>query len=218
MCAKEGMEKALKMTERSGIPAVAVEYVIPGYDLTQKILEAKNHYEKRKGESPKVYFLKNHGIITTAATRTETENLMDLINDGLRKEYNLEIMPIPDIEPYEDGYRSRQRWMEERAKEVELVQAVRFQPIYPDQLVYTENELSVDPDQPAKITVTREGIFYRTDEKEALTLEETMTALFYIHYNIRKLGMTPQTLTVEECAKIRGWESEKYRKRIMRNG
>lgn len=218
LCARDGMEKVLDFAREKKIPAAGVKYVIPGYELTREILKAGQEYARQNGRFPQVYFLKNHGIITTAASREETEVLMDQVNEGLKSAFGLEEMAIPSVIKGEKGYKSSQDWLLKQLRDRELVNRVRYQPIYPDQLVYTENELSLDPSMPGKITITEEGISYCAGEKEAMALEETMTALFYIHDSIRKQNMEPDLLSEEECARILGWESEKYRKKLMKNG
>ncbi|MGO5550782.1 class II aldolase/adducin family protein [Lachnospiraceae bacterium LCP19S3_B12] len=216
MCAEHGTERAVQIAEKAGLAATAVPYSMPGYGLTKLVLRAKEVYEEKTGKMPEVVFLKNHGVITTAATGEEAVRLMDQVNSAIGETLLLPVMPQTGIEPWQDGYRSTCAWLSEAlGEEPDLIRAIRFEPVYPDQLVYTANELDSEETGSGKIFVSNGHFCYRAGEKEAKALDETMVALTYIYYYIKKLGFSYERLTPEECAEVLGWDSEKYRKSIM---
>ena len=216
MCSTGGVEKALNITKACDLDAVAIPYTMPGYELTVLIAKELATYQERNGRKPKIIFLENHGVITTGETREEAEQLMDRVNEAIRDELGLPKMPVPGIKPYKDGFCSTCNWMIDVVKEnEELVQAVRYEAIYPDQLVYTANEMSVDGSEEGKIVIANGQIVYHAKEKEAMALEEVMVALFYVYYYIKKSGLAYKKLDKSECAKVLGWDSEKYRKSLM---
>lgn len=215
MCSKGGVEKALEIVKKAGLHATFVPYSMPGYDLTKLILDAVDGYEKANGVKPQVIFLKNHGVTTTAETAQEALELMDKVNDSIREALNLPEFPTPAIEPCEGGFKSACAWLKDVMKDNSLAEAVRYEPVYPDQLVYTANEMSIDGSGDGKIAIVGGDMIYKAGEKEAMALEETMVALFYVYYNIKKCGFEYERLSEAECAKVLGWDSEKYRKSLM---
>ena len=215
MCSKGGVEKAVEIVKAAGLHATSVPYSMPGYDLTKLILTATEKYQKETGHKAQVIFLKNHGVTTTAETAQEALDLMDQVNNAIIKALGLPAFPQPSIEACDGGYRSACAWLKETMKDQELVEAVRYEPVYPDQLVYTANEMSIDGSGDGKISVVGGNMIYKTGEKEAVALEETMVALFYVYRQIKALGFEYERLSEEECAKVLGWDSEKYRKSLM---
>lgn len=215
MCCSGGAKRALEIVEKRGLRAAWVPYSMPGYDLTKLILSAFEKYQKETGQELQVIFLKNHGVLTTADTPEEVLWLMDEVNESIKEELRLPQFPDPCVEPCECGYKSGCGWLREVIKDRELVRSVRYEPIYPDQLVYTANEMSIEKGDDNKIVVSDSDVFYHTSEKEAIVLDETMTALFYIYSQIKAHGFSFDRLTEEECSKILGWDSEKYRKSLM---
>ena len=215
MCAAGGVEKALEIAKKAGLDATSVPYSMPGYDLTKLILNATEKYKKENGKDANVIFLKNHGVITTAKTAEEALELMDKVNNSIIAALDLPAFPAPSIEPCEGGFKTSCAWLKEVMKDQSLAEAVRYAPIYPDQLVYTANEMSIDGSGEGKIAIVNGDMIYKAGEKEANALDETMVALFYVYYNIKAKGYSYERLTEEDCAKVLGWDSEKYRKSLM---
>lgn len=215
MCAAGGVEKALEIAKAAGLHATSVPYSMPGYDLTKLILTATEKYKAENGADAQVIFLKNHGVTTTAKTAEEALELMDKVNNAIIAALDLPKFPTPAIEPCEGGFKSACPWLKEVMKDESLAQAVRYEPVYPDQLVYTANEMSIDGSGEGKIAIVGGDMIYKAGEKEAMALEETMVALFYVYYNIKNKGFSYERLSEEECAKVLGWDSEKYRKSLM---
>jgi len=88
--------------------------------------------------------------------------------------------------------------------------------LYPDQLVYLSGNISIN-EKTNKLNInTNTGeIEYRTNEKEACTMEEILTALVFILENARKHNLEVKALNENQTDFIRNWESEKYRKSIL---
>ena len=214
MCSKGGVEKASTIVQAAGIPCTAVPYTMPGYKLTKLILEVLHDYYKKYNTIPKVVFLKNHGVVTHADTAKEAIELMDRVNNAIISKLELPVFPTPGIEKDQDRYRSANGWMKKVLSNGDIATQLRNSPVYPDQLVYTANELSIGGGN-SKIVINDGEVFYNTDEKEAIALEETMTALVYLYYCIQDRGMELELLTKTECADILGWDSEKYRKSLI---
>lgn len=215
MCAKGGVEKALSITDKAGLAAVAVPYTMPGYDLTKLILSAVDNYKNKNGSEPQIVLLKNHGVLTHADTAQEALDLMDKVNNAIIDALGLPSFPELSVLPAGDGFKSGCQWMKDVLSGSDIAKDVRYSPIYPDQLVYTANELSVDGSGSGKIAIVDGEILYNVGGKEARALEETMVALVYVYNCIKEKGFEFETLNEEQCGKILGWDSEKYRKSLM---
>ena len=92
------------------------------------------------------------------------------------------------------------------------------QPLYPDQMVFLTdtfflNKEVLEDGQAVASSKTGEMLM-QMDAKKALTLTETLTAVFFVMEHIRKSGY--ELSTMGEAAKkfIANWESEKYRKSL----
>ena len=92
------------------------------------------------------------------------------------------------------------------------------QPLYPDQMVFLTDTFYLDQEtlgagQAVASSKTGE-LLMQMDAKKALTLTETLTAVFFVMEHIRKAGY--ELSTMGEAAKkfIANWESEKYRKSL----
>lgn len=214
MCSKGGVEKAISIVQAAGMSCIALPYSMPGYNLTKLIIEALNDYSKTHTIIPQVVFLKNHGVVTHADTAREAIDIMDNINNSIIAELELPVFPTPVIEKDGDRYKSANTWMKKVLSEGDIATKLRSSPVYPDQLVYTANELSLNSGN-SKIVIVGGEILYNTNEKEAIALEETMAALVYIYNCIQDKGMQLELLSQADCADILGWDSEAYRKNLM---
>lgn len=81
MCAVDAEAKCLDIF---GEGALFVEYTDPGYVLFKKVYDLINAYKDKKGESPKVIFLENHGVFVAADTVAEIEVIYEGINAKLK--------------------------------------------------------------------------------------------------------------------------------------
>lgn len=215
MCAQDGLQKALDLMADTGLACIGIPYTMPGYGLTKLIMAACQAYEESHGVKPQVIFLENHGVVTTADTADETMALMDRVNETLKRKLGLPEFPQPAIRAVGDRrYASACAYLNQ-TMQGPVGEACRYAPIYPDQLVYTSNELTIDGSGKGKIALVDGTVYYTAGEKEAHALEETMLAVVYVYDCIARLGLAYQELTSEQCAQILGWDSEKYRKSLM---
>ncbi len=214
MCSKGGVDIALNIAKKAGLAAVAVEYAMPGYDLVKLIIEAVKDYKKANSAIPNVIFLKNHGVITHADTARKAIVLMDILNDAIRVTLRLPGFPTCSVERRGNGYVSTNKWLKEILYTSNIAEQMINCPVYPDQLVYTANELTIGSGC-SKIVLDGGDIIYNSGKKEAVALEETMTALAYLYYCIRSIGLELELLSSKDCSAVLGWDSEKYRKSLM---
>ena len=205
----------LSIAKEAGLRATSVSYAMPGFSLTMLIIDAIRRFKAQSGLEPEIIFLKNHGVIAQANEAKEALRLMEAVNNAVIRALKLPAFPAIGLLPTETGYKSGCDWMKRILSETELAVDIRYSPIYPDQLVYTTGELSIDGSGGGKIALKDGEVYYNAGEKEATALEETMAALVYVYHNIKALGLKYEVLSQEECEKILGWGSEKYRKSMM---
>ena len=85
--------------------------------------------------------------------------------------------------------------------------------LYPDQLVYLNDSISIDNGRNKLNIDTKTGeLVYHTNYQEALTIEETLLAYLYVINKIKNCQLMVKSMTKKEANYIRNWESEKYRK------
>ena len=92
------------------------------------------------------------------------------------------------------------------------------QPLYPDQMVFLTDTFYLDQetleDRQAVASSKTGELLMRMDAKKALTLAETLTAVFFVIAHIRKAGYAVSTMGEAAKSFIANWESEKYRKSL----
>ena len=214
LCSSGGMEKIAGILEAEGIGCAAVPYIMPGYMLTTTIRDAAAEYEKRTGETSKVIVMKNHGVTTTTQTADEALSLMRKVNDAVIKA--LSLPPFQSeyaLSECKDGYECLS--FPEPLRNCEIATACGRGALYPDQLVYIFGEIGLREEENKKITIG-ERILYRSGAAEAAAMHETLLGVAYVHACIAEKGLRPELLSAEECAQILGWDSEKYRRSLMK--
>ena len=214
LCCTGGMEILAGILEAVGIGCIMVPYIMPGYKLTVTIRDAALKYENDTGVKPKVILMKNHGVITTAQTAGEALSLMYAVNEAV-----IDALELP---PFENEYSLREcadgfecAKFPEILRDPVIARACGNSVLYPDQLVYIYNEVGLSEDEGKKILIG-ERILYRAGAKEAEAMHETLLGVAYVHGCIAGKGLTPELFNDEECAQILGWDSEKYRRSLMK--
>ena len=112
-----------------------------------------------------------------------------------------------------DGYECAQ--FPEVLRNPDIAMACGYSALYPDQLVYIYNEVGLSEGDGKKITIG-DRILYRSGEKEAAAMHETLLGVAYVYGCIAAAGLEPELLSDGECAQIRGWDSEKYRRNLIK--
>jgi len=218
-CAEGGEQIAGEIFSGSSITFIWVPYINPGFSLTLKIKEEIKKCIENYGKFPEVILMANHGLIVNSDDCDECIRLHEKVNSMI-KEYLKIDGDYPEILVEESGenvFVSKTKFVSDFIKEnnVDLDYFERF-PLYPDQLVYLNGNLSAESGGESKVLInkTTGEVVYKTSRQEAMTIEETLLAYLYVIYNIQKKGLTIKTMTPEEVGFITNWESEKYRKSI----
>lgn len=219
-CCESGQELAEKIFAHRKYGFVWIPYINPGFMLTLAIMKEVKKHISDKGFFPQVIFMENHGLVVTADTADECIGLHEDVLDTIRDYFNItEPFPEVAIEPLPDGtFRSRTGYLHEYFKGRNVSASFFDETIlYPDQMVYLGGNISVNGTENKMNINTETGeIIYRTGEKEALTMEETLMGFIYVVENIRKNNLKIKTMGEREADFIRNWESEKYRKSLLK--
>ena len=199
-----------------------VPYTDPGANLTFAIRDELRRVEKETGKVPSVILMQNHGIIvhdddpdTALAIHTDA-------NERLARMFGLTGTSFPKIAVREMAagiYAADVPYLADQFQTGGYSQEfLMTQPLYPDQMVFLTdtfflNKEVLEDGQAVASSKTGEMLM-QMDAKKALTLTETLTAVFFVMEHIRKAGY--ELSTMGEAAKkfIANWESEKYRKSL----
>ncbi|HZJ57661.1 MAG TPA: class II aldolase/adducin family protein [Clostridia bacterium] len=217
-CSKEGKDVAESIFG-DGFKMLWVPYTDPGFELTIALNDSIRQYEKEKGYTPNIVFMENHGLIVSAGDAEECLRLHEKVNAAIIDYFNLgAIYPEIEIEDIgERGYRSKTSYLQDTLKK-RAVGSRLFKEVilYPDQLVYLGDNVSFEGTGKVNVDPDTGEVVYRTNEVEAVTIDETFTAYIYVVDKINELGLTLQTMTEEGISFIRNMEGERYRKSLLK--
>ena len=199
-----------------------VPYTDPGAKLTFAIRDELRRVEKATGKVPSVILMQNHGIIVHDDDPDKALAIHTDANERLARMFGLTGTSFPEVKirkmaagmfAADTGYLEKALSSREVSAEFLLTQ-----PLYPDQLVFLTDTFFMDAEEIADGQAVASSVtgqmLMKMSEKKAMTLTETLTAVYFVMKNIKKAGYT--VATMGEAAKkfIANWESEKYRKTL----
>ena len=209
-CATEGKDIIEKILSKTYYKYIIVPYVDPGFTLTCEIFDRS----KKLGTTPDIIFMENHGLIVNADSAEDCVKLNDdinsLISDYLKLPEKFPEISITKVS--EEEYKSNTDYIKKYIKTNKVTPQMFTDIIlYPDQLVYLNGGAD-------KMSICTESgnITYKTTEKEAMTIEETLCAYLYVIDMIEKSGLNVQSMGQKGIDFINNWESEKYRKSMAK--
>lgn len=217
-CAKEGREIAEKIFSED-FAMLWVPYINPGFDLTIGLNKAMDEFRDKKGYSPKVVFMENHGVIVSEDGAQACLDLNYRVNAAIKEYFGLdEKYPEIKIERIgENAYKSQTEYLIKSLRTNSIgPELFREIVLYPDQLVYLGNNISFQGKGKVNIDAGTGQVVYATNDKEAITIDETFTAYIYVVDKIKELGLSIQTMSEESIAFIVNMEGEKYRKSLLK--
>lgn len=210
-CSKEGREQTERIFKGAGINHIFLPYINPGFRLTLDIKRAIGEYEDKNGFVPDAIFLANHGLIVHADDSEAAVALHEDVSKRIISYFSLPGFPSPEVMKSGEGYESGTDLLKTFAKD-KGEGFFKELKLYPDQLVYTGGKLGIV----INIDSDSGRIFYNAGEKESRTIEETLLGVTYIIEAIKKSGLTLMQMNEENAEFINGWESEKYRSRLIK--
>lgn len=235
-CSVEGPQLAGQVMATIQRNFAFVPYINPGAQLTFAIQSARQA-AAIDGVQPNIIFLQNHGVIVTGPTAQYCLDLHDEVNDAIAFFYGVskQDWPNPDIdhasicvgEDNSTAYKSATPWLKKALLEQPwTLDDLTINALYPDQLVFLAGQVAVaesgdlaqfviaGPASKATIFKKTGEVLYLCGETEARTIEETLTAVLFIHRTIRSKQLNIGTMSEAGKSFIANWESEAYRKSV----
>ena len=219
-CAVGGREIAEKAFDGAPYSWGWVDYQNPGAKLAFAIRDEMDRVEKETGKVPAVILMQNHGIIVHDDDAMTTLAIHSDANVRLAAQFGLaeNAFPAVSVKELAGGvYVATTPYLQAHLKNCAFTQdQLLSEPLYPDQMVflvgtYFQNQDTIEAGQAVSNTQNGELVM-RMGAGKALTLAETMTAIFFIMENIQKAGYQVSTMNDAAREFIANWESEKYRK------
>lgn len=199
---------------------VFVPYAPPGLALVRAIRKEVGVFKRRHNFLPAVIFLQNHGIIVNSEKLEDCFSLYSEIEKRIKKYFKIKNYPEVKIKSNKNGFISDTRYLKGYFKKT-AVSGKTFLPVlFPDQVVYLNGSvkktglgLSVN----GKIFFGKNGkIFYGTGQKEAKTIEETLTVYVFIKEVSSKNKISLKGISRSSRDFIGKMKSEKYRSALIK--
>jgi len=217
-CSYEGKEIAERILKEEGYNPIWIPYINPGFSLTLKIKEKISSLSEKDKEKPKILIMENHGLIVSSDVYKEVIEIHEKVNNLIKKRLGIKgRYPTVKLEKIgEEKYKSETKFICDfiAIKNINYEFFEKY-PLYPDQLVYINSNFYTDEPK-IEISAKSKEVIYNTTYSEALAIEETLLAYFYVIEQIDKLGLTIKTMTEDSTNYIKSWESEEYRKRLIK--
>ena len=215
-CSREGRKTVEEVFKDKKHAVAWIPYVNPGFCLTMEISAAVKASLAACGKSPRVFFMENHGLIVTDDDAKRCAALHEEVNERIRGYLGIrDAFPAVGILKADEGvYIGRTKYISDFFRENKPGPGYFDEiALYPDQLVYLNGSI---PDKKLDIRTDTGGIVYKASLSEAQTMEETLLAYVYVLNGIKGCGLTVKTMTDKDKAFISGWESEAYRKSLVK--
>ena len=221
-CSNQCLEIAAKAFDGADYTWGWVPYTDPGANLTFAIRDEQSRVEKETGKIPAVILMQNHGIIVQDDDADRCLAIHADANERLAKAFGLtgNSFPATAVEEMAAGiYAAAVPYLREQFKSgVHTQTSLLEEPLYPDQMVFLVDTFFMDAEKLEEgqcVASSKTGhMLMQMPQKKALTLVETLTAVFFIMENIQKAGYTVSTMGEKAKQFIANWESEKYRKSL----
>ena len=208
-CAAGGADLAKKIL--GDMDFIWIPYINPGFSLTLVIKDAMDEYEKKTGVFPKVIFLENHGLITTSDNAEECLALHFKVNEMIKAYLGADdFYKSINLREKEDIFVCEDSFVAAFVKDFGIEEIERSV-LYPDQLVYLNAAM-----KDGKIAFSDSTMTINAPKKEALAIVETFAAFCYVLAAIKNAKLTVHTMDEAATGFINNWESEKYRKSVIK--
>lgn len=202
-----------------------VPYTDPGANLTFAIRDELRRVEQLTGHVPSVILMQNHGIIVHDDDPNTVLSIHADANERLARMFGLNGASFPKIAVREMAgglYAADTPYLAQQLREGGYThEYLMTQPLYPDQMVFLTDTFFMDQNGIADgqaVASTHTGeMLMNMSGKTAMTLTETLSAVFFIMQTIRAAGYEVSTMGDAAKKFIANWESEKYRKSLAAN-
>ena len=211
-CAQGGENILKEIFHNFDAAIIWLPYSNPGPQLALSMKKAVSESEKRDGKPVEVILMQNHGLTVAGDNIVRVSGLHNKILELIKRRLNL-TEPFPEIKITEtdNGFESRTDFLKNFIRNnYFLIENFRQNILFPDQAVFCG-------DIGGKIAAESSGnvIYNKTTHKEALAIEEILTAWAYIVSCANLSGLSLKTISQEDVNYIKNMESEKYRQQLI---
>lgn len=209
-CIKDGEQKLAEILKPAGVDYLFFDFINPSADLAFAILDMK---KKLNRKLPNIIFLKNHGLIIWADTVDQAIEYNDLVLGVLKNALKLNDYPVVELIDNGEYCTSDNKFIMDMISDGSLTkERILKTPLYPDQLVYLNNNL-IDG---SKLELDDNTVKYKTTYNSAYSLEETLLAYAYLLKVADKNGYELELMPQSGIQFILGWDAEKYRSQMLK--
>lgn len=199
-----------------------VDYQDPGAMLAFSIRDELQRVEAETGKVPSVIIMQNHGIIVHDDDADKCTAIHADANARLAAAYSLtgDAFPAIAVKELAGGvFCAETPYLKEMLLSGKYgYEKLANEPLYPDQMVFFADTFYQDIDtldEGKAVASSKTGeMVMRMGGKKAMTLTETLSAVFFIWENVEKAGFTVSNMSAAARNFIANWESEKYRKSL----
>lgn len=211
-CAVNGKLLWKEISKDFDFGAIWVGYSSPGENLALAVKKSANDYKNEHLKMPEVILMQNHGLIISGDNLDRVFELHNEIQEIIKARLNLgDNFPEIKISETSGGFKSQTRYLKDFIKNnYFLIENFSKNILFPDQAVFC-NSIG------GKILINEANgdIFYKTNYKEALAIEENLTAWAYIVGCAKDCGLASKFLSLKDVDYINNMESEKYRQQLL---
>jgi len=216
-CSHEGKRLCYQIFKDENFNFIWIPYINPGFSLTVKIADELMSLSA-EDKKTKVIFMENHGLIVSSNNLKEVYEVHERVNLLIKRWFKIRgRYPSAVLKQIGNNkYQSKTRFILDfiKSESFEIDFFERY-PLYPDQLVYINSNLYTENPK-IELNPQKGCVVYNANYSEALAIEETLLAYLYVITKISKLGLTMKTMSEDETEYIKNWESEKYRKELLK--
>jgi rhamnose utilization protein RhaD (predicted bifunctional aldolase and dehydrogenase) len=221
-CSREATTLLERVFATSSLKPLLIEYCNPGFELSVNLHKKAEEYKNVNGKNPQVIFLQSHGLIVSSNDKGEAITLHKEVNEVLKKAFSVKA-EYPEIllkEISENIYECTSDYLIDKFRKSNPSQKFFDRVLFPDQTVFFNNNFyfGSNDEWQNKINLNTSTfkITYKTKLKEARTIQETLTAYFYILEKIEENQCTPKFINQLDVDRINNMESEKYRRDLLK--
>jgi len=222
-CTGEGKRMADVLFGNSKYGFMWLPYIAPGFELTLGFKKRLDKFKHTNGNIPKIIFMESHGLVVTSDDYDECLEINNYVNRTIKEKMGLtKAYGKVDIEQIgENTYTSKSDVLNDYFKGTTSYMDAKWfteHILYPDQGVYLRGNISSDDKSENKININLETgeIIYKTNYKEALTMEETIAAFIYIIEKAKENNLSIMVMQKEDIDFITNVEGVKYRKTLLK--
>ena len=212
-CAVNGKLLWKEISKDFDFGAIWVGYSSPGENLALAVKKSVNDYKNKHLKMPEAILMQNHGLIVSGDNLDRVFELHNKIQEIIKTRLNLgNNFPEIKISETNGGFKSQTRYLKDFIKNnYFLIENFSKNILFPDQAVFC-NSIG----EKILINEAAGDIFYKASQKEALTIEENLTAWAYIIDCAKDCGLVLNFISSKDIDYVNNMKSEKYRQQLLK--